>query len=63
MKGVTEVRIFDAAGSLVYQNIMDASLLQKHRFQTHNYRQGAYYVQVTNENMVYSSDVMIVSGK
>ena len=27
----------------------------------HNYRQGAYYVQVTNENIMYSSDVMIVS--
>ncbi len=56
LKGPMEVRIFDLSGKLVYQNILEASLMAKHRFNMNGYAPGTYMVTLKHGKDLYSSE-------
>ena len=56
LKGPMEARIFDLSGKLVYQNILEASLMVKHRFNMNGYAPGTYMVTLKHGKDLYSSE-------
>ena len=60
LKGPMEVRIVTLSGQLVYQNILEASLMAKHRFNTNTYSPGTYIITLKHGKDIYSSEQIIV---
>ena len=54
-----EVKIYNTAGNLVYQNIFDVNRLRNHAFTTRNWASGIYFVQLSNKGKYYISEQAI----
>ena len=59
MDGSAEVKIYNTAGKLVYQNIFDVNRLRNHSFATRNWSSGVYIVQLNNKGKYYISEQAI----
>jgi len=59
LTGTLEVKIFDMTGRLVYQNIMEASHMARHRFHTTSFASGTYVVQLAQGDKTYTAEQVV----
>ncbi len=59
LNGNLEVKIINSAGSIIYQNIMDAAHIKNHLFSTKGWAEGMYLVHLLQKDKIFISEQII----